>query len=128
MGNRCEAGRDRDGIEAVEYCDKRFLETSDIGLGSMDRALPELKVDVIRGGRTGWFGFVEEAEGGDDDGDGDGDGDGDWNVVVTGAGEDVADDELVAMAAVMLKEEERRGGGSPKVSSAYPKCLLHTYI
>lgn len=78
----------------------------DIGLGSVDRTVPELRVDVIRGGRTGWFGFGEEAE------DGDGDGDGDGRVVVTGAGEDVADDEPEAMAAVMLKE--RRGGEVPK--------------
>lgn len=53
MGNKCEGGRDRDGIEAVEYCDKRFLEACDIGLGRLERALPGLGVDVIRGGRTG---------------------------------------------------------------------------
>ena len=52
-GNKCEVGRDRDGIDAVEYCDRRFFEASDIGLGRVDRAAPGFSVDVIRGGRTG---------------------------------------------------------------------------
>ena len=85
-----EGGRDRDGIEAVEYCDSLFFGACDIGLGRTVCGVPELSDDVIRGGRTGWFGFAAE--------------EGDWEVdgIATVAGGDAADDELVAMVAVMF--------------------------
>ena len=61
------------------------------------RALPGLREEVIKGGSTGWFGFVE-TEDGEDDVDG-----GLAGLAAAGAGEDVMDDESVAMAAVMLE-------------------------
>lgn len=47
----CEGGRDREGIELVEYCDRRFLDACDIGRG---RVLLRAGGDVINGGRAGW--------------------------------------------------------------------------
>ena len=57
------------------------------------RALPGLREEVIKGGSTGWFGFVE-AEDGDDAVDG---------GLAVGAGEDETDDESVAMVVIMLE-------------------------
>jgi hypothetical protein len=50
MGNRYEAGRDREGIDPVEYCDRRFLEACDIGRGMLVRRAGG---EVINGGRAG---------------------------------------------------------------------------
>lgn len=50
MGNRYDGGRDREGIEPVEYCDSRFLEACDMGRGSV---LRREGGDVMRGGRAG---------------------------------------------------------------------------
>lgn len=59
----CDGGRDREGTDPVEYCDNRFLEAYDSGLERVERRLGG---EVTRGGRGGWFGFVEgEAAGGE---------------------------------------------------------------
>ena len=118
-GNRCEAGRDRDGMEAVEYCDRRFFEACDIGLAILVRALPGLREDVIKGGSTGWFGFVE-AEDGEEDVDG---------GVVAGAGDDTTEDESVAMVAVMLErwEEGGREAGKSLEARRTQKDVLCTW-
>lgn len=56
IGKTCDAGRDRGGIEPVEYCDRRLLEACDIGRG---RLVWRAGVDVISGGNMGWFGLEE---------------------------------------------------------------------
>jgi hypothetical protein len=58
----CEGGRERVGIELVEYCDQRFLDACDIGLGS---ALLRAGGEVINGGRAGWADDGEVSAGGD---------------------------------------------------------------
>jgi hypothetical protein len=69
-------------MEPVEYCERRFLEACDIGLGNVDRAGGV----VISGGRAGCP---------------------EWDET---AGGEVAGDELEAMIAVMRKES-RQGEG-----------------
>lgn len=76
----CDGGRERDGIEPVEYCDNRFLEACDIGRGIVDLLLG-FGGDVMSGGRGGWFGLTPGDE--------------------TGGGE-VAGDEVGDMTAVIL--------------------------
>ena len=69
----CEAGRDLEGMElAVEYCDKRFLETCDIG---RDRLLLRAGGEVMSGGRAecAAFGAGDEMAGGEVAGDEPGD-------------------------------------------------------
>lgn len=56
----CEPGRDLEGTDADEYCDNRPLEACDIGRA---RLLRREGVEVVNGGRAGWFGFA----GGDED-------------------------------------------------------------
>ena len=60
----CDGGRDRDGIELVEYCDKRFLDACDMGRGSV---LRRDGGEVINGGRGGCAALVvcEEITGGE---------------------------------------------------------------
>lgn len=105
-------------MEAVEYCDRRFFEACDIGLAMLVRALPGLSEDVIKGGSTGWFGFVE-AEDGEDAVDG---------GLAAGAGDDVIEDESVAMAAVMLEGGRRKRGEAGKSLEARrtQKDVLYT--
>jgi hypothetical protein len=64
MAYICETGRDRGGIEPVEYCDNRFLDACDIGRGSVDLRGGG---DVMRGGKGGWSVFEEgdDTTGGD---------------------------------------------------------------
>jgi len=57
MAKTCECGRDRAGIEPVEYCDSRFLAALDIGRGRLLRRTGG--GDVMRGGRGGRLGFDE---------------------------------------------------------------------
>lgn len=45
-----DGGRERDGTEPVEYCDRRFFEACDIGLGAVERRLGG---EVISGGSEG---------------------------------------------------------------------------
>jgi hypothetical protein len=69
MGKICDGGRDREGPEPVEYCDRRFLDAYDIGRGSV---LLRPGGEVINGGSAGWLGFAPgEASAGDEFGDGD---------------------------------------------------------
>lgn len=51
----CEPGRDLEGTDPVEYCDSRPLEACDIGRA---RLLRREGVEVVNGGRAGWFGFA----------------------------------------------------------------------
>ena len=69
-GNRVkifEGGRDREGIEPVEYCDKRFFEACDIGRPNM---LLRAGGEVMSGGRGGWLGLAvgEPTAGGEETG------------------------------------------------------------
>jgi hypothetical protein len=57
IGKMWEGGRERDGIELVEYCDNRFFDACDIGRGRVDLRLG-FGGDVIRGGSGGWLGFA----------------------------------------------------------------------
>lgn len=70
MGKRYEAGRERDGMEPVEYCERRFFAACAIEGGT---ALVGLLVgDVISGGSAGWLGSSgsgEDTAGGDGAGD-----------------------------------------------------------
>lgn len=73
MGKTCDGGRDLVGMElAVEYCDKRFLETCDIG---RERLLLRAGGEVISGGRAGCaeLGAGDEMAGGEVAGDEPGD-------------------------------------------------------
>ena len=76
-GKMCDTGRDRVGIELVEYCDKRFLEACDMGRG---RVLLRDGGEVINGGSGGCVAFAV------------------WVVM---AGGEVAGDEPGDMIAVM---------------------------
>jgi len=60
----CDGGRDRDGIELVEYCDKRFLDAWDIGRG---KVLLRDGGEVINGGSGGCdaLGVCDEIAGGE---------------------------------------------------------------
>lgn len=50
IGKRYDGGREREGTEPVEYCDRRFLEACDMGRG---RFVRRPGGDVINGGRAG---------------------------------------------------------------------------
>ena len=85
----CDGGRDRVGIEAVEYCERRFLDACDMGRG---RVVLRPSGDVMSGGSGGCAVFKAGGEmaGGDV------------------AGED-PDDMIAVMAVTRLGEE--RGVG-----------------
>jgi hypothetical protein len=81
MGNMWDGGRDLEGAEPVEYCESRFFEACDIGLGRVDRRVGG---DVMSGGSAGWFAF--------DPGEG------------AAAGGDVAGDDVDAMVVVIVRQ------------------------
>lgn len=79
----CDVGRER-GADVVEYCDSRFLDACDIGLGIAERR--GFGGDVTSGGSAGWLGLFDK---GDD---------------TAGGGED--DDDVGDMTAVILRQAE----------------------
>ncbi len=95
MGKMWDGGRDREGIELVEYCDKRFLDACDIGRGRMLLRAGGAGGEVISGGRAGCDVFAA--------GEG-----------ITGG--DVAGEELGDMIAVMI-EVAREDASEPGESS-----------
>lgn len=85
-GNTWEGGRDRQGIELVEYCDSLFIEACEAGCCRFGRfGGAAAGGDVIKGGNGGWFGF--------DDGEDNGEGD---------IGEEVAASSIGDMTAAIL--------------------------
>lgn len=91
MGNMWEGGRERDGMDPVEYWDSRFLEACDMGLGICDRRADG---EVIRGARDGWFGF---------------------DVCGGPAGGEGAGDEYVDMIVVIEERKPKRRACVPKI-------------
>lgn len=93
MGNMCDCGRDLEGTELAEYCDSRCLEACDMGRG---RVLRREGVDVVNGGKAGWF-AIDEGE------------------AASGAGEEAGDDDVSTMAAIaMIRRGDATRDASPR--------------